>query len=111
MGCGHFQPFIRPGFSICHVVRHGHFIFWGVMSVTQGSKRSAQNTNNSLKETPINSGQNKKMEDKSAEKEMSNNLGSEVKLQDIQVRDKFKFIVFCHLTVISNWTFCALDRY
>ena len=48
------------------------------MSVTQGSKRSAQNTNNSLKKTLINSGQNKKMEDKSAEKEMSNNLESEV---------------------------------
>jgi hypothetical protein len=30
------------------------------MSVTQGSKRSAQNTNNSLKKMLINSGQNKK---------------------------------------------------
>ena len=53
------------------------------MSVTQGSKHSAQNTNNSLKKTPIKSNQNTKMEDKSTKKEMNKNLGSEVKLQDI----------------------------
>ena len=55
----------------------------GVMSVTQGSKHSAQNTNNYLKKTPIKSNQNTKMEDKSTEKEMNKNLGSKVKLQDI----------------------------
>ena len=66
------------------------------MSVTQGSKRSAQNTNNSLKKTLINSGQNKKMEDKSAEKEMSNNLESKVIFELIsgmsKKMDKFDII-------------------